>query len=156
MKKILISTAITALFSVGLVGTASAEKHAFNDAESAVDYRQSGLSMIRNNFVAMADMVKGEVPYDAEVFTQRANDLARLSYIPWQGFQVEGAMPGNDTDALPEIWDNWDDFKERAESFISDTENLASVAAGGSLEDIKPVFMATAKNCKGCHDNYKD
>lgn len=156
MKPLLISGAAAALLSFGLISTANADKHAFNDAESAVDYRQKGFSLIRNNFVAMGEMVKGEVDYDAAIFAQRANDLARLSHIPWQGFIVEGAQPGNDTDALPEIWDNWDDFKERAESFISDTQNLAEAAAGGSMDDIKPAFMAAAKNCKGCHDNYKD
>lgn len=147
---------LTASLTLIASSASAADKHAFNDAESAVDYRQSALSIMRDNFVAMAAMVKGEVAYDAEVFEQRANDFSRLAHIPWAGFRVEGAMPGNDTDALPEIWDNWDDFKSRSENFVADAEQLAKVANSQSMEEIKPIFMQTAKNCKGCHDNYKD
>ncbi|MGM0524764.1 MAG: c-type cytochrome [Pseudomonadota bacterium] len=155
MRNLIIATT-AALISLGLTATANADKHAFNDAESAVDYRQNALSIMRDNFVAMAEMVKGEVDYDAAIFSQRADDFARLSHIPWDGFSVEGAMPGENTDALPEIWDNWDDFKQRSEDFVQDAEKLATVASTGSMSDIAPAFKEAAKNCKGCHDNYKD
>ena len=156
MKKLIVSLASTAIMSLAVSGSALADKHAFNDAESAVDYRQSAFSIMRANFVAMAEMVKGEVDYDASIFSQRAEDFARLSKIPWAGFTTEGAMPGDNTDALPEIWDNWDDFKQRSEAFMADADELANAASSGSLDTIKPAFMAAAKNCKGCHDNYKD
>lgn len=156
MKNLLLSFVSAVLLGMGFSTTALADKHAFNDAESAVDYRQSAFSIMRDNFAAMGDMVKGDVDYDATVFQQRAEDFARLSHIPWVGFTIQGAMPGENTDALPEIWDNWNDFKQRSLDLITDAEKLAVVAAGGSLDDIKPVFVATAKNCKGCHDNYKD
>lgn len=156
MKKFMLSLASTALLSLSVSGSALADKHAFNDAESAVDYRQNAFSIMRANFAAMAEMVKGDVAYDAQVFQHRAEDFARLSQIPWAGFSVEGAMPGDDTDALPEIWDNWDNFKQRSVDFMGDAEKLATAAASGSLDEIKPAFMAAAKNCKGCHDNYKD
>ena len=156
MNKLTITAVTTALLSFGIAGNAMADKHAFNDAESAVEYRQNALSIMRDNFAAMGDMVKGDVAFDAAIFQQRAEDFARLSHIPWAGFSVDGAMPGDNTDALPEIWDNWDDFKQRTVDFTADAEKLAEVAAGGSLDDIKLVFMAAAKNCKDCHDNYKD
>ena len=69
---------------------------------------------------------------------------------------VEGAMPGDDTDALPAIWDNWEDFESRANQLITDADSLVDAAASGSMDEIKPAFMAAAKNCKGCHDQYKD
>ena len=156
MNKLIVSLATTAVLTVAFTSSALADKHAFNDAESAVDYRQSALSIMRSNFVAMAEMVKGEVDYDASIFQQRAEDFARLSKIPWAGFTTEGAMPGENTDALPEIWGNWDDFKQRTEAFMADADSLAEAAGSGSLDTIKPAFMAAAKNCKGCHDNYKD
>lgn len=155
MKTALLTTlGVVVLLSVST--TANADKTAFNDAEAAVDYRQSALSIMKENFAAMAAMVKGEVDYDATIFQQRAEDFSRLTHIPWAGFTVEGAMPGDNTDALPEIWDNWDDFSQRAEDLQSDASELASAASSCDLEQIKPVFMQTAKNCKGCHDNYKD
>lgn len=154
MKKLTLS--IAAVLSLGVSTVAVADKTAFNDGESAVNYRHSAFHIIRDNFAAMAAMVKGEEEYDADIFQQRAEDFARMTHIPWSAFSVEGAMPGEDTDALPEIWDNWDDFKQRSESFIADGEALADAARSGSMDNIKPAFMAAAKNCKGCHDNYKD
>lgn len=156
MKKGITALTATLMLCASFSSAAFQDKTAFNDAESAVDYRQSALSIMRDNFAAMGAMVKGEVEFDALIFQQRAQDFARLSHIPWSAFSVEGAMPGNNTDALPEIWDNWDDFKQRSIDFIADAEQLAQVAEGGSLAEVKPAFMAAAKNCKGCHDNYKD
>ncbi len=156
MKATTISMVLAGVMCMSMSTVAQADKHAFNDAESAVKYRQSALSIMRDNFAAMAAMVKGEETYDAEVFNNRANDFARLSHIPWDGFAVEGAMPGDDTDALPAIWDNWEDFESRANQLITDANGLVDAAASGSMDEIKPVFMAAAKNCKGCHDQYKD
>ncbi|EKE84278.1 c-type cytochrome [Idiomarina xiamenensis] len=136
--------------------TPALAQHAFNDAESAVEYRQKALSIMRDNFAAMGDMVKGEVDYDASIFSERATDFTHLTSIPWSAFSVEGAMPGDGSDALPAIWDNWEDFQQRAEQLQSDAKKLQQAAASGSLDTIKPAFMAVARNCKGCHDNYKD
>lgn len=156
MKKAINALTGTLLICASFSTVAIQDKTAFNDAEAAVEYRQNALSLMRDNFVAMGAMIKGEVAFDPLIFQQRAEDFARLSHIPWPAFSVEGAMPGNNTDALPEIWDNWDDFKQRSVDLIADAEHLADIADGGSLEELKPAFMAAAKNCKGCHDNYKD
>ncbi|OIN01766.1 cytochrome C556 [Idiomarina sp. MD25a] len=156
MKATTISAVLAGVMCLSMSSFAHADKHAFNDAESAVKYRQSALSIMRDNFAAMAAMVKGEEPYDAAVFSNRASDFARLTHIPWDGFAVEGAMPGDDTDALPAIWDNWEDFESRANQLITDADSLVDAAASGSMDEIKPAFMAAAKNCKGCHDQYKD
>ena len=111
---------------------------------------------MKENFSAMAAMVKGEVEYNADFFQRRANDFEKMSGIPWAGFAVEGAMPGNNSDALTAIWDNWDDFQQRANDLQEYAAKLAEVSQEGSIDSIKPVFMDAAKTCKGCHDEYKD
>ena len=145
-----------AVLLLSATATVAVAQNAFNDAEKAVEYRQKALSVMQNNFAVMGDMVKGDTDYDADIFTARAQDFARLSHIPWAAFSVEGAMPGDDTDALPAIWDNWDDFQDRADSFSASAEKLYEVSQDGSLDSIRPVFMETAKSCKGCHDQYRD
>lgn len=153
----------TAQLGMGLVSatllamsfTATAQ-HAFNNADKAVEYRQKALSIMQNNFAVMGDMVKGDIEFDGVIFTERANDFAALSAIPWIGFSQPGAQPGNNTDALPAIWDNWDDFVERAEQLQNDAKALQAAAAAGDQADIRKAFMAAARNCKGCHDQYKD
>lgn len=154
MKKQLLTTIIAGMLSVSF--NATADDHAFNAGDKAVEYRQKALSVMQQNFAAMAAMVKGETEYNADFFQRRANDFEKMSSIPWSGFAVEGAMPGNDSDALTEIWDNWDDFQQRASDLQEYAAQLAQVSQKGSIDAIKPVFMDTAKTCKGCHDNYKD
>lgn len=131
-------------------------QHAFNNADKAVEYRQKALSIMQNNFAVMGDMVKGDIEFDGVIFAERANDFAALTAIPWVGFSQPGAQPGNNTDALPAIWDNWEDFVERAEQLQTDAKALQTAAATGDESKIRQAFVAAARNCKGCHDQYKD
>ncbi|OZB05494.1 MAG: cytochrome C556 [Idiomarina sp. 34-48-12] len=155
--KSMIKVAGSFLSIVALTVSASAfAQHAFNDADKAVEYRQKALSIMQNNFAVMGDMVKGDIEFDGTIFAERANDFAALTSIPWIGFSQEGAMPGNNTDALPAIWDNWEDFVERAEKLQQDAKALQQAAAAGEQGAIREAFMTAARNCKGCHDQYKD
>lgn len=154
MKKQLLTLVMAGL--MGLSFHTNADETAFNSGEKAVEYRQKALSVMKENFATMAAMVKGEVEYNADFFQRRANDFEKMSSIPWAGFAVEGAMPGDNSDALTAIWDNWEDFQQRASDLQEYAAKLAEVSQQGSLEAIKPVFMNTAETCKGCHDNYKD
>lgn len=148
----LISAALAAV-TLSAVTTAQT---AFDDAEKAVEYRQKAFSIMRQNFAYLGDMVKGDVAWDQQLFAERAADFAKLATIPWPAFNTQGAQPGAGSDALPEIWDNWDDFQARATQFQSDAAALAEAAAGGDMGASKSAFMAAAKNCKACHDQYKD
>ncbi|WP_417689817.1 c-type cytochrome [Pseudidiomarina sp.] len=139
-----------------IISTAGIAQHAFNDADKAVEYRQKALSVMQNNFAYMGDMLKGDMPFDAAIFAERAETFAALASVPWVGFSQEGAMPGSNTDALPAIWDNWDDFQERAEQLQMDANALTAAAATGDQGQMRSAFMTAAKNCKGCHDQYKD
>lgn len=154
---------ITTQLGLGFIGAtllavsvSVSAQHAFNNADKAVEYRQKALSIMQNNFAVMGDMVKGDIEFDADIFTQRAKDFAALSSIPWIGFSQPGAQPGNNTDALPAIWDNWDDFVKRADALQKDAKALEAAAIAGDQGDIRSAFMAAARNCKGCHDQYKD
>ena len=148
--KVVVLTAV-AVSSVSVVA-----QHAFNDADKAVEYRQKAFSVMQNNFAYMGDMIKGDMPFDLAIFTERAEVFANMTAVPWSGFSHEGAMPGNNTDALPAIWDNWDDFQERSEQLQADARNLLAAAESGDQGEIRGAFMTAAKNCKGCHDQYKD
>lgn len=138
------------------LSTTAAANHAFNHPEKAVEYRQKAFSLMQNNFAVMGDMVKGDIKFDGQEFTARANDFAALAGMPWVGFQQEGAKPGDDSDALPAIWTNWDDFMKKADQFQNDAKALQQAALSGKQNDIRKAFMSAARNCKACHDSYKD
>jgi cytochrome c556 len=150
-KMVLVVTALCAVFSSAIMA-----QNAFNDADKAVEYRQKAFSVMQNNFAAMGDMVRGDAPFDAAIFAERARDFAAMTTIPWPAFNTAGAKPGKGSDALPAIWTNWTDFSERADKLQADAQALATVAAAGVEADSRRAFMTAARNCKACHDQYKD
>lgn len=150
-KHVIAATLVATLFSGAVLA-----QNAFNDADKAVEYRQKAFSVMQNNFAAMGDMVRGDAPFDAAIFADRAQDFAAMTTIPWPAFSTAGANPGKNSDALPKIWSNWADFTERAEKLQADAKALAEVAAAGVEADTRRAFMTAARNCKACHDQYKD
>lgn len=122
----------------------------FSDAKDSVEYRQAAFQLIRHNMADIGDMVKGDVTYDAKRVTERAKALATLTTLPWYGFTVKGG------DAKAEIWQNLADFESRGAKLASDAAVLHTAAISGDQADIRKAFGTFARNCKACHDKYKD
>jgi cytochrome c556 len=149
MKKPLL---ITLLFS--LVSLPVNAGSAFADAEDSVKYRQSAFQLIRYNMADIAAMLKGEVNYDAERVSKRANALATLTTLPWEAFTLPGLEHGSDAKA--EIWQNLQDFNQRAEHLSADAMALKTAAQSGEQRKVGKALTAFARNCKACHDEYKN
>ncbi len=128
---------------------------AFEKAEDAIEYRQSVFSLVATHFGHMGAMVKGKKDFNAEEFAYRADSVKALSKMPLEGFTFPGSDKG-DTKAKPAVWSDMSEFKAKLTQFQKDADNLASAAATGSMDKIKPVFGATAKNCKSCHSDFKN
>ncbi len=152
---ILTVAATAAITITALQFSAPAKADAFAEAEEAVEYRQKAFSLIRENFGHMAGMVRGEIEFDAESFQKRAEALKHLSYIPFDGFAGAGHGVTENSEALPGIWENWDDFNEKADAFNKAAHELAKASQGADLRSLRPSFMATARTCQQCHDEYR-
>lgn len=147
MKKIVM------LGLAGVMGLGSTVALA-TDAEDAIKYRQGVFNAVKWHFGSMADVVKGKQDYNAEEFVRRAETVAQLSKMPWEGF-VAGSYEG-ETDALPAIEQHRDKFDGGMNMLIEKTAALAVAAQTGDLDQIRPAFGEVGKTCKGCHDNFKD
>ncbi|MGP9802196.1 c-type cytochrome [Rheinheimera sp. NSM] len=150
MKKPLLAAVLLSLIS----GAAYAGS-AFSDAKDSVTYRQAAFQLIRHNMADIADMLKGEVSYDAARVTSRASALATLTTLPWEAFTVPGAEQGGG-DAKAEIWHNLQDFNSRSDKLAKDALALKAAADSGEQADIRKAFGSFARNCKACHDDYKN
>lgn len=143
------------LLCAGLTLTAAAQA---NDIQDAIEYRQSALRTLVWHFGPMGQMAQGRIDYDAEEFARRADNVAALAGLPWEGF-VEGSLRGDghgvDTDALAIIAENLDDFAARQATLREETAALAEVAAGGDFNAVRRQFANVANTCRGCHDNYR-
>jgi cytochrome c556 len=149
MKKLLLSASVLAMFSTPLLAGS-----AFTDAEDAIEYRKGSFQLIRHNMMDLGDMVRGNIPFDASRAQKRAAALATLTTLPWEAFSVPGADKASG-DAKAEIWQNLQDFQNKASGFQQDAKALQTAADTGDQAKVKAAFAAFAKNCKACHDKYK-
>lgn len=148
MKKMLLIGLTSALTATA--GIASAQVKPFE----AIEYRQGVFKAVKWHFGPLGDMVKGKTEFNAEEFSRRANLLAALSQMPGEAF-----LPGTydkKTGALPNIETERAKFDEGMQNFQTATAELATAAKSGDMNSIRPAFMAAAKTCKACHDNFRD
>ena len=59
------------------------------------------------------------------------------------------------TDAKPEIWSNWDDFRGRAAQLANESGKLAAAADTGDPTAVAAQFRVVGKTCAGCHELYR-
>ncbi len=128
------------------------------DVDKAIEYRQDALGVMAWQIGPLGDMAQGKIDYDAEVFARRADNLAAVAHLPWEGF-VEGSLRGDDhgvdTDALAAIADDREDFESRQQALVEETARLADLAQGDDFAAMRKQVAAVADTCKGCHDNYR-
>ena len=124
------------------------------DAEKAIKYRRGVFNVMGWNFGAMAAMIKGKIPFDANTFGRNAEIVAFMSQLPLEGF-VEGSGEG-DTKARPEIWLNMEDFEAKMKKMQKEVGVLAEIAKKGNFDASKSQLKEVGEACKGCHDDYRN
>ncbi|GAB2711640.1 c-type cytochrome [Halomonas garicola] len=147
-----LSAAVCAALLTASVTASAAEP------EDAIHYRQSALGVMGWHFGPIADMAKGDIEYDGDEFARRAQNVANLASMPWEGF-VDGSYQddghGVDTDALAKIADNPDDFEQKQQDLIDESQKLATVAEDKDFQTSRAQLSKVGKTCKNCHDDYR-
>ena len=118
--------------------------------DGAIEYRKHTMQAVGGHTQAMFDVLTGKVDHGAHL-TAHADALKGLSTIAMTLFP-EGSG-GDETDALPAIWEKPDDFAEKLAAFESAAANLSDVVAAGG--EVMPAAMQVGQACKGCHDDYR-
>lgn len=120
----------------------------------AYRYREGLMHAIAWKSGQVRGMAQGEIPPDDTAFTKNAEDLAALAGMISDGFIPDSAVEGSR--ALPAIWENWDDFVQRAQDLQAAAESVASMAAGGGLSAAQSAALDLGQNCGACHDSYRE
>jgi cytochrome c556 len=123
--------------------------------EDVIKYRKAVMNVQAWNMRPMAAMVKGQQPYDAQLFAWYAGVIQQTSHMLPDAFQA-GSDKGAETRAKPEIWSEPAKSKAALDRFAADTSALVKAAAKGDLEAVKGPFGAVAKNCGGCHEQFRN
>ncbi|MGI9424590.1 MAG: cytochrome c [Hyphomicrobiaceae bacterium] len=58
------------------------------------------------------------------------------------------------TEALPVIWDRWDEFNDRATRLVELAGELQNGATTGKAQSLA-TFAKIGKTCSGCHDVFR-
>jgi cytochrome c556 len=58
------------------------------------------------------------------------------------------------TAAKPVIWQQWEDFSEKAKKLETEAEKLSKISAGDG-DALRAQFRAVAYACDGCHETYR-
>ena len=149
------TTMLLAAAALIAAGPVQASGDEVSDAEKAVDYRQAVFTAMGYNFGPMVAMVKGEIAWDGEQFARRAERIADLAPMPWEGFGKATAEVPN-TDAKAAIWEDRKQFRKLQDQLAERTAKLAEAAAGGAERGaVAQAFKQVGETCKSCHDDFK-
>jgi cytochrome c556 len=97
-------------------------------------------------------MTRGEEPFDGAkvnaAFTQWSETAQKLP-----GLFPEPPKPGEDTRALPKIWENKSDFEVKIADFrkvVADNTDKVK-----TVEELKVAVPLIGKACGNCHEPYR-
>ena len=99
----------------------------------------------------LGQLYSAQAKEDAAAFNKHAKDLAYLSGMLEEGFQLKNSLPEGSR-AKAEIWENYDVFQEKA-------ADLGKAAAALTEEGAMKSFDVRdfgSKSCGGCHRDFRE
>jgi len=134
---------------------ASAQELNEEQAAKVTQTRQAVLKVVGWNVGPMSAMVRNLVPWDPDAFALRAQRVAWMTTMIPDAFRPDTSSLQVQTEALPEIWKEFDEFEKLAANVKTSSARLAEVAAGGDEAAAREAFGAMIDDCKACHDRFK-
>jgi cytochrome c556 len=82
---------------------------------------------------------------------------ANAQKITTSDWFVEGTSvdSGADTEALPAIWDQTEEFEAAAANLVTKSEAMLAAAQSGDAAAVGANVMELGGACKNCHDNFR-
>jgi cytochrome c556 len=140
---------IFALAAVVIVGANFAFAH--EGAKGVVKERMELMKQQQKDAKLISDMAKGKVKFDAVKAAAAARDLVTTSQ------KIPDLFPkgsdGHPSEALPEIWTDWDQFTGNAKDLETIADTLAATFEAGG--DWKSDFAKVSEACKTCHESFR-
>jgi cytochrome c556 len=126
---------------------------AHEGATGIVKERMDSMKVMGDASKAIVDMIRGKTTYSDEAVAEYAATINQHSkYI------TDHYPPGSLQDvseALPVIWERWDEFEKLAQQLESSSAALIETAQNSDQKAVRAQFAKVAKSCKGCHEDYR-
>ncbi len=148
MRRKIITTVLATVLTAGLSAAIAAEP----SAEDAFKYRKSIMSSFKGHAGAISLTTRGLAGDPSHVSNHAeaiANLSTELSSIFQEGSNVE------DSEALPEIWEEPEEFAEAVARAEEAMAALGDAASDSDLEAIGRAFHNVGEACKGCHESFR-
>ncbi len=116
------------------------------------EQREVTMKSIGSSMGVLVGIAKGKAPYDGEQVKAALANMSAVSKKFPEFFPSADAV--EDKAASPKIWENFEDFKAKANKLSADAETLLAqlpadqAAVGASLKVI-------GANCSACHETYR-
>ena len=124
-------------------------------AAAATENRQAVFKLLGVNMGPIVGMARG-APFDAAVAERNATRMAALApMIPELFAAMDTREFDVETEALPVIWDNPDDFAAKAAALEEAATAFAATAAGGDQAATLGGLRDLGGTCGNCHDSYR-
>ena len=145
---------MAAAISIGALGGASLEALAQAKPDVLVKQRQAAMTLQGKYLGAIGAMIKGAVPYNADVVSRNATFLENLARMPWDGF--DPSTTGEKSKTKPDTYKEMAKFTAAADSLVAESGKLGTAARAKDEAGVKTAFGGVAKSCGTCHDAYRE
>lgn len=125
-------------------------------ADSSTATRQAVFKLLAFNLGPINGMARNTVEFDSALAQRNALRVAALAPMIPELFAANDTRAFDvDTEALPVIWDNMDDFRAKAVALEEAANTFAAVAAGGDRAATIGAIRAFGSTCGNCHREYR-
>lgn len=123
--------------------------------KAQIEARQEGFKAVGGEFKTINDQLRSGSP-DLAAIQAAAAKLPEVIDGAGEWFP-EGTGPesGVETEALPIIWEEPEDFEAKTSDFVLAVQALDAAAQTGELPAIQAAVQSTGGTCKACHDKYR-
>jgi cytochrome c556 len=152
LKKLVLG-AVAAGLALGAPAGMSLAEEPF---ENQVEARQGQFKLLALNVGVLGGMARGNVDYDAALATLAAENIVAIAALNQAPMWPEGSdgMSIDGTRAMPDIWENFDDFAAKWGAVGTAAAGLPA-AVGSGVAGIGPALGPLGGTCKDCHDTYR-
>lgn len=115
--------------------------------------RQELMKSVGGALGALSKIAKGESPYDAAVVTASLKAVSDSAKAFPDQFPA-GSEAGFESEASPEIWAKFDDFKAKSLKLAADADALLA-AVPADAAGVGAALNTLGPNCGACHQVYR-
>ena len=150
MKKSFLATGVALALGAGVAVTAVAQVK----PDVLVKQRQAKMTLQGKYLGPIGGMLKGNIPYNADIVALNATFLENLSRMAWDGF--DPSTSGVKSRAKPEIYKDMAKFKAAADTLEAEASKLGAAARAKDEAGVRATFGGVAKACGSCHDAFQE